>query len=103
MMAEDNWRKDISPEIKAFLEALVEDAHKHKDVYMKSKNPSAAQIWCALASLSKQLFDLNLKLKLLEKVLKDNLEKPSHIKDVPDKKERDDLIRIAANPKKKNL
>lgn len=102
-MADSNWRKDISPEIKEFLEALVENVHKHKPAYVKAKNPSSAQLWCALANLSKQVFDLNLKLKILEKVLKDNLQKPSHIKEIPDKKERNNLMNIAANPKKKNL
>lgn len=101
-MVEGNWRKDVSPEIKEFLEALVENVHKHKPAYVKSKNPSSAQLWCALAHLSKQVFDLNLKLKILEKVLKDNLQKPSHIKEIPDKKERDNLMSIASL-KKKNL
>ncbi len=101
-MAEKSWRKDISPEIKEFLEALVENVHKHKPAYVKAKNPSAAQLWCALANLSKQVFDLNLKIKILEKVLKDNLQKPSHIKEVPEKEERESLISIAGL-KKKNL
>ena len=101
-MAEGNWRKEVSPEIKEFLEALVENVHKHKPAYVKSKNPSSAQLWCALAHLSKQVFDLNLKLKILEKVLKDNLQKPSHIKEIPDKKEKDNLMSIAGL-KKKNL
>jgi len=101
-MAEGNWRKEVSPEIKEFLEALVENVHKHKPAYVKSKNPSSAQLWCALANLSKQVFDLNLKLKILEKVLKDNLQKPLHIQQVPDKEERKNLMSIASL-KKKNL
>ncbi len=101
-MTDSNWRKEISPEIKEFLEALVENVHKHKPAYIKAKNPSSAQLWCALANLSKQVFDLNLKLKILEKVLKDNLQKPPHIKEVPGKEERKNLMSIASL-KKKNL
>ena len=99
-MTKNNWRKDVDASIKDYLEAIIEEVHKHKDSYKNAKNPPAAQLWCALASLSKQVFDLNLKIKLLEKALKDNMEKPSHIKEVPSKDERKDLMSIAANSKK---
>lgn len=99
-MAKDNWRQDVDSSLKDYLEALIEAVHNHKDSYKSAKNPPAAQLWCALAHLSKQVFDLNLKIKLLEKVLKDNMKGSSHIKDVPNKDERKDLMKIAANPKK---
>jgi len=101
-MKNKSWRKEVSPEIKEFLESLVENVHKHKPAYVKSKNPSSAQLWCALAHLSKQVFDLNIKIKILEKVLKDNLQKPSHIKEIPSKEERNNFMSIAGL-KKKNL
>jgi len=99
-MAKTNWRKDVDLSLKDHLEMLVESVHKHKNSYKKSKNPPVAQLWCALANMSKQIFDLNLKIKLLEKALKDNMKKPSHIKDIPSKEEREDLMKLAANPKK---
>jgi len=100
-MAKNHWRKDIDQGIKDQLESLIEEVHKHRISYKRSKNPSAAQLWCALAEMSKQMFDLNLRIKLLEKVLKDSGEKPTHIKEVPSKNERADLMKIASNPKKK--
>ena len=100
-MAKKNWRKDVDSSIKDYLEALVESVHHHKDSYKNAKNPPAAQLWCALAHMSKQVFDLNLKIKLLEKVLKDNMKKPPNIKDIPSKDERKGLMSIAANSKKK--
>lgn len=100
-MVKNHWRKDIDSSIKDQLEILIEDAHKHRTNYKRSKNPSAAQLWCALAEMSKQMFDLNLKIKLLEKVLKDSGKKPDRIKKVPTKDERADLMKIAANPQKK--
>ena len=99
-MVKINWRKDVDLSIKDHLEALIEDVHKHRDSYKKAKNPPAAQLWCVIASLSKQITDLNLKIKLLEKILKDNTKKPSNIKDIPDNNERNDLMKIAANPKR---
>lgn len=98
-MANTPWRKTIDSSIKDYLEALIEGVNPHKDSYKGSKNPSAAQLWCALAIMSKQIFELNLKIKLLEKALRDNTKKPSHIKDVPDKNERKNLMKIAANSK----
>ena len=95
------WRKNTDLSIKDHLEALIGEVYKHKRSYKGAKNPSAAQLWCALAVMSKKVFDLNLKIRLLEKVLKDNMKKPSSIKDVPDKDERKDLMKIAANPKKR--
>lgn len=100
-MAKNHWRKDIDTCIKDQLESLIEEVHKHRINYKRSKNPSAAQLWCALAEMSKEMFDLNLRIKLLEKVLKDSGEKPTHIKKVPSKNERADLMKIASNPKKK--
>jgi len=100
-MVKNNWRQNVDLGLKDHLEMLIESVHKHRNSYKKSKNPPIAQLWCALADLSKQILDLNLKIKVLEKALKDSMEKPSHIKDVPDKKERNDLMSIAANPKKK--
>jgi len=101
IMTNNNWRKDIDPGIKDHLETLIEDVHQHRNHYKKSKNPSAAQLWCVVARLSKHIFDLNLKIKVLEKALKDSMPKPSCIKDIPDKKEREDLMKLASNPKNK--
>ena len=100
-MAKVKWRKNVDLSIKDHLEALINEVHEHKKAYKNAKNPPAAQLWCALANMSKKIFDLNLKIKLLEKALKDMAQKSSHIKDVPDKEEREDLMKIASNPKKK--
>ncbi len=101
-MAKKNWREDVDLSLKDHLEILITNVHRYRNSYKRSKNPPVAQLWCALAGLSKQILELNLKIKLMEKALKDNIKKPSHIKDVPDKDERDNLMSIAANPKKNN-
>jgi len=66
-----NWRKNIDPLIRSHLEFQIKEASKNKNAYSKSKNPSNAQLWCAIANLSKQVFDLNLKIKFLENTLKE--------------------------------
>ena len=69
------WRKKVDPLLKEHLEVLVKESYRHKKVYSRSKDPSKAQLWCAVASLSKELFDLHLKVKVLEKALQDSLGK----------------------------
>ena len=64
-----NWRKNIDPLIKDHLESLVKESYRHRNAYKLAKNTANAQLWCSMALLQKQVFDLNLKVKFLEKAL----------------------------------
>lgn len=66
-----NWRNKIDSSIRNHLEAQINESYKHRKIYSLAKNPAQAQIWCAIANLSRQIFDLNLKLNYLEKALRD--------------------------------
>lgn len=68
-----NWREKIDPSLKQFLEIQIKEAFKHRKVYRKSSDPKNSQLWVAIANLSKQIFDLELKTKYLERALKDSL------------------------------
>lgn len=68
-----NWREKVDPIIKHHLEEEVRESVKCKDAYSEANIPSNAQLWCAIANLSKKIFDLNLKLVYLERALKDTL------------------------------
>lgn len=70
------WRKTVPSPLKNHLELQVKEASRYKDIYTKSKNPSNAQLWIAIGNLSRQIFDLNLKVKFLEGVLRENMQKP---------------------------
>lgn len=65
------WKDKVDMDIKAHLEKQVKETLKYKNAYLNAKNPADAQLWCAVAGLSKQLFDINLKLTYLERALKD--------------------------------
>ena len=67
----DNWRAKVDPSIRGYLEMQVKDVSRHKDAYRLSDNPGNAQLWIAMANLSKQIFDINLKLNYLERALRD--------------------------------
>jgi|SRR3989344_3886970 len=65
------WRKSVDPIIKEYLDLQVKEANKFRNSYLKSKNPANAQLWVAIANLSKHIFNLELKIKYLEGTLKD--------------------------------
>ncbi len=74
-----SWRKEVDPIIKKYLEREIIEASKQEKAYKKAKDKSTAQLWCSIANLSKQIFDINLKLMYLEKTLqhlaKNNIDK----------------------------
>lgn len=68
-----SWRTKIDPILKSHLEVLIKETAKEKEALEESRNPKMSQLWLAIANLSKQNFDLNLKVKFLESALKDIL------------------------------
>ena len=67
----NNWRDKVSKDIFDHLEAQINESTKYKEAYEEAPNKGDAQLWIAIATLSKQIFDLNLKIKYLEGVLKE--------------------------------
>lgn len=86
------WRDKVDASIKDHLEVQIAEATKHKGAYKKSKDPANAQLWCAIANLSKQIFEINLRMKYLENVVKETL--PKTRKET--REERDMIRKIAA-------
>jgi len=66
-----SWRVLIDKSIRNHLEREVNEASRYKNAYKNSRNPSNAQLWCAIGNLSKQIFDVNLKLNYIESALRD--------------------------------
>jgi len=69
------WRKNIDPLLRDHLEMQIKESYRHRRGYTKAKDVSKAQLWCAIANLSKQVFDLSLKIKFLERTLQEVLGK----------------------------
>lgn len=69
------WREKVDPSIKDHLEMQIAEAAKHIDAYKESPNPKNAQLWCAIANLSKQISELSMRLKYLENAVKQALPK----------------------------
>lgn len=66
-----DWKDLLEGGLKSHLNAQLKESMKHKSAYVEAKNPSNAQLWVAIATLSQQMFNLNLKLDYLERALKD--------------------------------
>lgn len=69
-MAKD-WKNKVDPTLRTHLDLQISESLKHRRAYKLSKNVSNAQLWCAIANLSKQMFELNLKQVYLEKALRE--------------------------------
>ncbi|MFH1331927.1 MAG: hypothetical protein ABIH63_01440 [archaeon] len=68
-----SWREKVDPSIKDHLEVQVAEAAKHKEAYKEADDPANAQLWCALANLSKQITELSMRMKYLENAVKQAL------------------------------
>ena len=75
-----NWRENLDFEVKEHIEELIEEVHKNSSAYKLAKNPSNAQLWCALGILSKKFSKLNKYSPKLKKTKKNKLIKAKNIK-----------------------
>lgn len=66
-----NWKDCLDPVLKGHLEVLIKESYQSKKAYSEAINPVNAQLWVALANLSKQIFNMELKLNYLERTLQD--------------------------------
>jgi len=65
------WREKVDNGLRGHLEKSINETIRYKHVYGEAKDSGNAQIWIAVANLSKQIFDVNLKLTYLERALRD--------------------------------
>jgi hypothetical protein len=70
-----NWRDFIDPTLRDHLEVQIKESLRQKNAYIKAEHPGQAQLWCAIANLSRQVFNLTLKINYLERTLKDIIER----------------------------
>ena len=88
-----NWRENVDPLIREHLESLISESARHRAAYKDSKNTANAQMWCTMALLHKQVFDLNLKVKFLEKALAETVGKKRKKDDIDASKALTDVLK----------
>lgn len=70
------WHKNLDKELREALEKELNEISRYKEVYNKADNKAIAQLWTAIANLSKKISELNSKKsrrknsKIVEKMLK---------------------------------
>jgi hypothetical protein len=64
-----DWKNNLDSVLKSHLEFQLKEVMKQKKAFMEAKNPSNAQLWVAVANLSKLVSALNTKIGNLEKEL----------------------------------
>ncbi len=70
-----NWRYFVEDSVRKHLELQILEANKHSEAYNNSQSPSNAQLWVAIANLSKDIYETNLRIKFLEKAVSDLVNK----------------------------
>ncbi|MSR86068.1 hypothetical protein EXS74_01575 [Candidatus Woesearchaeota archaeon] len=62
-----DWRDKLDPTLKEHFNDLLKKVHSEKEAYTSAQHISQAQLWCAIAVLMKEVSDLQLQVKSLEK------------------------------------
>ena len=65
-----DWRDKLDPTLKEHFNDLLKKVHPEKEAYTSAENISTAQLWTAIAVLVKEVSDLQLHVKHLEKQVK---------------------------------
>ena len=56
------WRKVLHPSLKPHLEHQIRETFKHRKVIRRSSDPKNAQLWVAIANISKDIVEIRQKL-----------------------------------------
>ena len=66
-----NWQDKIELSLKDHLKRQIDETHNSKEAMLTSDNPKLTQLWIAIANLSREIFEVNLRLKYLERAMRD--------------------------------
>jgi hypothetical protein len=93
-----NWQESINPTLKLYVERVIKNSAENKNAIIKAKDKKTAQLWIALAQLSKELHESKARIKYLENILGDLLE--SKKKSVRSKKQKTEIDKLIKTLKK---
>ncbi len=93
MFRKKNWREELDSSLKPFLDSLIRETQNYRNSYKKAKNIADAQLWTASSILQKQMLDIQLRLKILERALKDSIEKDKEKKIKEAEREAEEIIK----------
>ena len=68
-----NWRNKVDQTLKGHLEAQINNSARHR-AYLEAPNPGNAQLWIAIANLSRKVYEIQMKLDSINNALKESVE-----------------------------
>ncbi|MBI2670516.1 hypothetical protein HYX18_00850 [Candidatus Woesearchaeota archaeon] len=91
------WVEKLDESTKEHLKLQIKETHINQEALKSSKDPLIAQLWIAIANLSKQLNDITIKLDYLEgalqKLHKENMKTTSKEENIEIKKAMEKIMR----------
>ena len=97
----DAWRENIDPFLRSHLESQLKQTMKYREDYKHSRDPSRAQLWIAIANLSRQLFNVTVKLNYMERLLQEKFEADSNKKVVEKPKSKRKVRKVKKTVKRR--
>ncbi len=88
-----DWRKDLDKDIGQYVDDLIKKT-TFFPAYKKSDKPANAQIWTAMGIMARKVYEQELKIRLLEGVLKEIAPKKSSKTREEIKEAREEVERI---------
>jgi hypothetical protein len=83
------WRKNLNKEISLYIDDLIKKTNFFPE-FKQADKPANAQLWVALGIMAKKLYEQELKIQLLEGVLKEI--SPKKVEKVQSKEARDQAM-----------
>ncbi|MDO8628697.1 MAG: hypothetical protein Q7R56_03000 [Nanoarchaeota archaeon] len=68
-----SWREKVHEKVKQHLETQISQTVQHKDAYERAEDPALAQLWVAVANLSRQMYELNVKIAMFDEALREGV------------------------------
>ena len=90
----ENWRDNVKGPLKVQLEKVIKNSAEHRDTIQLASDKKTAQLWIAIAHLSKELREQKVRTKYMETILTELLEtKKAQLKSKKQKEDLDKLIK----------
>ncbi|HLD12362.1 MAG TPA: hypothetical protein VJB87_02085 [Candidatus Nanoarchaeia archaeon] len=68
-----SWREKVPEKIKQHLETQIAQSAEHKEAYLHADDPALAQLWVAVANLSRQVYELNVRIGMFDEALREGI------------------------------
>lgn len=97
------WIEKLDESTKESLKTQINITHNHKEALRYAKYPLVAQLWLAIANLSRQISGINSKLDYLERALQESHKEKMKTTSKEEAKEIKEYMKKIMKGKKDNI